>query len=242
MIFEADWQLFLKYFSSYGFLPKTEAAGQLVQAQGGGRKGRSAIDQAMQQVVETETTHLNQQTTLDLYLDLRMCFDLMVEACHNLACRRHGAEDAYLRLHARTHQLMQYYVRHKFGVSKEYNTFSQYPWHGSGQGAADAALRYIALSDTLIDAYHSKIEPHRIYDPTHHIKILRSLKAFIDDVVLHTHHKLDSSIEDLQLRAQEKLTWWDQLVKVTGSELNPKKCCGMLYMWTPDKRGILQLQ
>ncbi len=172
MIFEADWQLFLKYFSSYGFLPKTEAARQLVQEQGGGRKGHSAIDQAMQQVVETETTHLNQQTTLDLYLDLRMYFNLMVEACHNLACRRHGAEDAYLRLHARTHQLMQYYVRHKFRVSKEYNTFSQYPWHGSGQGAANATLRYIVLSDTLIDAYHSKIELHHLYDPTHHIKIL----------------------------------------------------------------------
>ncbi len=110
MIFEADWQLLLKYHSSYGFLPRTEEAGQLVYAQGGGRKGCSAIDQATQQIVETEIIHLNQQPTLDLYLDLRMCFDLMVEACHNLACWRHGAEDAYLCLHARTHQLMQYFV------------------------------------------------------------------------------------------------------------------------------------
>jgi len=86
MIFKADWQLTLKYHSSYGFLPRTEEAGQLVHEQGGGRKGRSAIDQAMQQIVETEITHLNQQTALNLYLDLRMCFDLMVEACHNLAC------------------------------------------------------------------------------------------------------------------------------------------------------------
>ncbi len=117
---------------------------------------------------------------------------------------------------------MQYFVRHKFGVSKEYNTFSQHPWHGSGQGAADAALRYIVLSDTLIDAYHSKIDMHLIYDPTHHIEILRSLKAFINDVVLHTHQPPDKSVEELQLCAQEKLTWWDQLVKVTGGELNPK--------------------
>jgi len=86
MIFEANWQLLLKYHSSYGFLPKTEEAGQLVHAQGG-CKGCSMIDQVMQQVVETKITHLNQQTMLDLYLDLCMCFDLMVEACHNLACR-----------------------------------------------------------------------------------------------------------------------------------------------------------
>jgi len=39
MIFEADWQLLLKWHSSYGFLPKTEEAGTLTLAQGGGRKG-----------------------------------------------------------------------------------------------------------------------------------------------------------------------------------------------------------
>jgi len=34
---------------------------------------------------------------------------MMVKACHNLACRHHGADVAYLRLHARMHQLMRYY-------------------------------------------------------------------------------------------------------------------------------------
>jgi len=102
MIFKADWQLLLKSSSSYGFLPQTEQAGMLVDAQGGGRKGRSAIDQATQQVLETKIVHLNQQPTLDMYLDLRTCFDLMVEACHNLACRRHGAADAYHKLHHRS--------------------------------------------------------------------------------------------------------------------------------------------
>jgi len=46
MIFEADWQLLLKWHSSYGFLPCTEQAGTLDYAQGGGCKGWSAIDQA----------------------------------------------------------------------------------------------------------------------------------------------------------------------------------------------------
>jgi len=103
MIFEADWQLLLKWHSSYGFLLKTEAAGTLGYLQGGGRKGRSAINQAAQQIVETEIIHLHQQTAIDLYLDLRQCFDMMVEACHNLACCCHGANNAYLCLHAKTH-------------------------------------------------------------------------------------------------------------------------------------------
>jgi len=149
---------------SHGFLPKTETTGTLVHAQGGGHKGCSAIDQATQQTVETEIIHLNQELALDVYLDLQMCFDLMVEKCHNLACRHHGGEDAYLQLHAKTHQLMHYYICHKFGVLKEYNTYSQHPWHGAGQGAADATLHYIVLSDTLINTYHTEIAP--IYSMT----------------------------------------------------------------------------
>jgi len=241
MLFEADWQLLLKWHSSYGFLPRTEEEGTLSDAQGGGRKGRSAIDQATQQVVETEIVHFQQKPHIDLYLDLRTCFDLMVEACHNLACRRHGAVDAYLRLHAKTHQLMRYFVRHKFGVSTEYNTFAQQPWHGAGQGAADAALRYIALSDTLIDAYHTKVAPQMMQDPTTLIEVQRSLKAFIDDVVLHATSENPDDLNDLQARMQAQLKWWAQLVQVTGGELNPTKCCGMVYTWEPDTRGILKL-
>jgi len=87
MIFEADWQLLLKWHSAKGFLPKSEARKTLTLVQGGGRKGRFAIDPAMQQVVEQELINLNQKPALDLFLDLRHCFDYMVEACHNMACR-----------------------------------------------------------------------------------------------------------------------------------------------------------
>jgi len=59
MLFKADWQLLVKWHSSYGFLPVTELAGTLADLQGGGQKRWSAIDQATQQVVETETICLN---------------------------------------------------------------------------------------------------------------------------------------------------------------------------------------
>jgi len=52
--------LLLKWHSSYGFLPKSEIAKTLTPVQGGGCKGCSAIDQAMQQVIEMELVKLNQ--------------------------------------------------------------------------------------------------------------------------------------------------------------------------------------
>jgi len=140
MIFEANWQLLLKWHSSYGFLPKAETAQTLTPTQGGGCKGRSTTDQALQQVAEMELVRLQQNPHIMLFLDLRHCFDYMVEACHNMACRWQDMADEYLPLHAQTHCLMKYYVRHKFGVSVEYNTFAEHPWHRSGQGTADASL------------------------------------------------------------------------------------------------------
>jgi len=92
---------------------------------------------------------------------------------------------------------MKYYVRHKFGVSQHYNTFDQHTWHGAGQGAADAALWYIVLLDMLIDAYHSRIAPNSLHDPMKMIPVLRSLKAFIDDVVLHATDGPYASLDNL---------------------------------------------
>jgi len=166
---------------------------------------------------------------------------MMVEACHNLACSRHGADDAYLRLHTKTHQAMKYYVHHKFGVSSEYNTFSTHPWHGAGQGAADTAPRYIALSDTLIDAYHTKVIPTMMADPLQTIQLHHSLKAFIDDVVLHASPNPQTTYKTLLQQAQAQLRWWNQLVQVTGGSLKHKKCCAITYQWTPDRYGILIL-
>jgi len=99
---------------------------------------------------------------------------------------------------------MRYYVHHKFGVSADFNTSKQHPWHGAGQGTADAALRYIVLLDMLIDAYHAKVAPTMMHDPTKSIVIIRSLKAFIDDVVLHaTSHT--ENIDELISTAQNNL-------------------------------------
>jgi len=227
MIFKADWQLLLKWHSSYGFLPKSKHAQALTTAQGGGRKGCSAIDQAMQQVVEMEVICLNQCTALDLFLDTHHCFNLMVKACHDMASRCHGAAEDYLCLHAQTHCFMKYYVCHKYGISADYNMFEHHPWHGARQGAADAALRYIKLSDTLIDAYHTQIQPWIILDPTLTLMIIKSLKSFIDDVAMSTDGHM-VLIATLAQRAQAQLQWWHSLIEASGGL--PKMLLCYLYI------------
>jgi len=139
------------------------------------------------------------------------------------------------------HQAMKYYVCHKFSVSANSNIFASHPWHGTGQGAANVALWYIALSDTLINAYHTKVAPQLLSNPMTALTILQSLKTFINDVVLHTMANPQTTYNTLQQQAQNQLRWWNQLVKVTGGSLNHKKCCTIAYQWKPDRHGILTL-
>jgi len=125
-------------------------------------------------------------------------------------------------------------------VLSEYNTYEQHPWHGAGQGAADAALHYIALLDVLIDAYHERVQPSTIHDLTGTIAIIKSIKAFINDVAMLASTQL-KNFQEQRIKAQAQLQWWHQLIQVTGGKLNPKKCCSAAYAWYPDKLGILQL-
>jgi len=114
--------------------------------------------------------------------------------------------------------------------------------HGMAQAnAADAALQYIALSDMLIDAYHTKVAPITMTDPMSNLTILRSLKAFINDIVLHASVTPTTTYETLKQKAQDQLRWWNKLVQVTGGSLNHKKCCAITYHWLPDQHGILTL-
>jgi len=86
----------------------------------------------------------------------------------------------------------------------------------------DAVPQYIVLSDMITNAYHTKVAPQMMHDPAALIEIQQSLKAFIDDIMLHmTSTQLDN-ITELQQCTQSQLQWWAQLVEVTHGELNPK--------------------
>jgi len=96
----------------------------------------------------------------------------------------------------------------------------------------------IALSDTLIDAYHEKIQPWCLQDPATTITILKSIKAFIDDVAMSVGSP-QLQFQDLTLRAEQQLQWWNNLLQASGGALNSQKCCCAIYQWEPDKYGIL---
>jgi hypothetical protein len=89
-IYEADWNLLLKYFTAYK-LNLTACQQQTVSpAQNGGRQGKSAGTTADQITVTTETINLQRLNGAMLYNDAKAYFDRIIENICNLILRSEG--------------------------------------------------------------------------------------------------------------------------------------------------------
>jgi len=148
-LIEADLNLKFKWYSSQGFLKRSEKAQWLNDSQYGGRPGRSTIDLACKKMTFYDHFWIMQTKATDVSNDLAHCFDRMIEACQNLSCRQHGADLQYLKLHAAAHRQFHYHVKHTYRVSMQYNTFTDdLPWYGAGQGLGDVALRWVVQANS----------------------------------------------------------------------------------------------
>jgi len=215
---EADWNLLLKWFSSQGFFKAAETNDILVNNQGGGRQGCSAIELACKKVISFDFIRTTRTEAINIENDAEACFDLMVEACHSLSCLCYGADPAYVKLHAQTQRATQYHVKHSHGISKDYNSYSiDNPWYGAGQSAADAAIRWIILSCCLIRAYLSQAHQWVMRNPNQTTALHQSIDAFIDDTTLIIARTTQSTYELIQ-QAQHNLTLWSQLLRASGGD------------------------
>jgi hypothetical protein len=110
-IYEADWNLLLKIFTSYKLThtacqQKTETA-----EQAGGRIGRSASDMATTTVLTHEICRLQKLAGAIVINDAKACFDRIIENLSNLACLREGLAPELAKLHAQTGREMRYYIK-----------------------------------------------------------------------------------------------------------------------------------
>jgi len=241
-LMEADYNLLLKYFAAQGFLKQSERHNRITDAQGGGRQGCSAIDLACKKVITYDIIQTTKEEATDLFTDLEGCFDRMIENCQNLSCHQHGADPSYLKLHAQTHQQLKYFVKHAFGESTEFNTFEIHPWYGAGQGARDAAIRWIVLSDSLIMAYLLKAHQWAQIDHKNNRIIDQGIDAFIDDTTIFnaTTSQKPLSFNNLISQTQDNISLWNGLLEASGGTLNPTKCVWAYFRWI-NMNGTLTL-
>jgi len=143
-----------------------------------------------------------------------------------------------LILHAQTQQLLQYFVKHPYGISDEYNQHSdEHPWYGARQGTADAALQWIVQADSMFSAYHSKATQYNISNLDRTVNHNQGMDAFMDDTWMSNTCYSANELEDPMQTPQQNLSLWHKILQASGGLLNPKKCVWMMYYWKFSPSG-----
>jgi len=136
----------------------------------------------------------------------------MVKICHNLSCCQHGADPKYLKLHTNMQQLLQYFVKHAYGVSANYNQHStKHPWCGAGQGTADTAPQWIVQADSMFSAYNSKATKYSITNPDKTVSHEQGMDAFMDDTWMSNTCYSAEELEELMRTSQQNLSLWHDI-------------------------------
>jgi len=103
---------------------------------------------------------------------------------------------------------LPYFVKHAFSELEEYNTFKIHPWYGVGQGAGDAAIQWIVLSNSLTIAYWSKYHKWVLFNPRNTVILTQGIDVFINDKTMMTASTPQNPFPTMELlyQTQENIT------------------------------------
>jgi hypothetical protein len=240
-IYEADWNLILKYFFSNQLTNLACKEGTVTPEQAGGRRGRSTSAMATKTVISHEICRRQRLHGAAIYNDAKACFDRIIENISNLTCMREGLSPKLASLHAQTLQQMRYRIKTQYGCGSTFNGHLQPdPFLGSGQGAGDSMARWGFLSDALIRAYNKTAQSCPITSPTSSTEINDHIQAFVDDShgLIIRHPNDTRPIEQL---TQHNTQAWERLLNAIGGKLEITKCRFSKIEWNSSVNGTYTL-
>jgi hypothetical protein len=234
-IYEADWNLILKYFLSNQLTRKACQEQTVTPEQAGGRPGRSASDMATKTILTHEICHIQKLTGAVVYNDAKACLDRIIENMSNLACMREGLSPKIAQLHAQTLQQMKYFIKTQHGCSQISNGhMAPDPFHGSGQGAGDSMAVWGFVSDIIIRAYNKLAKTQPMTSPISKKIVNTNIQAFVDDshgTIIHD----TTSATPFHITITHNMQTWESLLHAVGGKLEINKCNLMQFHWTADR-------
>jgi hypothetical protein len=239
-IFEADWNIILKYFTGREILRKAVMEHTASEEQAGGRPGRRSIDEAVQTVLTYETCILQHQTGGITYNDAKSCYDRIPENLSNITAMKEGLPKNLALLHANTMQQIKYHLKHKQGIADIPNQHGiETQFHGVGQGAGDAPARWGYISDNAITTYKQHSTPAILQSPITKITTDKRIQAFVDDCRLFNINPVHLLFAALNHTISNTQVWEGILFGISGKlELNKSKIC--IFGWRYDQDGNIQ--
>jgi len=139
-------------------------------------------------------------------------------------------------------QHFKYYIKHAYGISKEFNQHStQNPWHGAGQGTGDAVPCWVVQSHLLITDYHSQAMLWPLPNPISHSTLPLGIDAFMDDTNHLLSNSSDNHLHTILPAAQHNIDLWQGLIQASGGTLNLSKCSWTPFLWHFNQHGSPRL-
>jgi hypothetical protein len=144
-IYEADWNLILKYFVAHKLTKSACHQNSVTMEQVGATKTGTT----------PEIYHLQKLTGAMVYNDVKACLDRIIENMSNLACMREGLAPSYAKQHSQTLRQMQNHIKAHHDCSQHHNgNMKPVSFLVSTQGAGVSMARCGLESDAPIRAYN----------------------------------------------------------------------------------------
>ena len=151
-IYEADYNLMLKYFWPKQATKHAVQTKTIGENQWGGVPGGSADLVALINEFITETHRLTFHNLVILQNDAKACFDRIINNHSTLHSRKFEIPDKVCKLHSTTLRNIQYRVQTALGIAScHYQNTLKAPAHGSGQGAGLSCTKWVFISVPMME-------------------------------------------------------------------------------------------
>jgi exonuclease III len=244
-IYEADYNLLLAVKWRQA-LHHAESHKLLNDGLYGSRKGRSAHDPVLMEVLQNETYRMSMKPGINFDLDATSCYDRILMNVASISSRRMGMNQSTVLVNAQTLEQAHYHLKTNLGVSEGFYTHSNtQPIHGTGQGSGNSPTVWCFVCSALFDAFESRAHGASFgsYDTTVNTKIY--MTGYVDDCTqrvndFHNPHQPDTNV--LIHRMTEDAQLWNDLLWASGGALEQSKCSFHLIQsdWNHDGHPFLK--
>ena len=234
-LYEADWNLLIKYFWAKKLVNHCETYQCLGDDQEGSRTGRSAIDVAIRKILTFTYSRLTRTNFGIFDNDAKSCYDRILPSIAMIASRKFGMPEKLCNLHGTTLKDMRHSIKTNLGPSKSYySNCDLLTLFGSRQGSGGSPCLWLILSIILIRILKQLARKYMDFcniDRT--TRVSRCIDAFVDDSTAGTNDAMGQPMTSLETRNNLAHTaqTWERLLTASGGKLELTKCYYYLLIW-----------
>ena len=235
---EADWNMGGRIFVNRRMFRGAESHQLIPHEHYGGRKNMKAIDAVLNKRLALDNIRLQKRPAAILSSDAANFYDRMVHSFISLSVQRLGLPLSIILALLRPLQECRHFTRTAYGdTSQFYGGKQDIPFQGSGQENASSSPFWAVVSSHLIDMMREMNVCSTFTAAITLVTFALVMIMYVDDNDIFITSDRINQIEDIRHKAQQAITFWKEVLHVTGVVVRPSKCSWVLldFSWNGSK-------